>query len=88
MGDVERLEEVLVCYVAPTPILELHDLDIEGRILGEHRLEGVSEGGDVIVPGFVQRCVECDGLPVTRGEKERCEDHNTVEAEMKSDQRE
>ena len=71
LSDVEGLEEDLVGDVAPTSIHELDDGDIEGGVLGEHRFQGVAEGRDVVVPGSVQRRVECDGLPVTGGEKER-----------------
>jgi len=86
LSDIEGLEEDLVGHITPTPIRELHDGDIEGGILREHHLQGVSESRDIVVPRSVQRCVECDGLPVTGREKERRQNHDAVEAEMKSDQ--
>lgn len=70
LSNVERFKEDLVGDVAPTPIRELHDGNIESRIWWKHRFQGVSESRDIVVPGSVQRCVESDRLPVTGREEE------------------
>jgi hypothetical protein len=86
LSDVEGLKEDLVGDVAPTPVHELHDRDVKSRILRKHHPQRVSESGDVLIPGSVQRGVQGDGLPVAGREEECRKNHDAVETEMIPDQ--